>query len=303
MNLKAIDAAVAAYRTKLDVADGARLAFFREVWGVQDAVAADAARAVAYEAPAADDLLAWFGASEPVLAHAPVALDAALLADAVARVAACLAEHGGFSSGVAEAFARTKWDRVVAASDVALAGGDPAAYAEGFADLLVDDGMGEDQARTGALAASLALRAVLDAPASMLARALRDAGAATPHPICCPVCGGPAAVGRVGDVEATQGRGRQLWCGQCGTAWDFERVRCARCGTQNQGHLHYSNVEGDDAHRLAACDECGGYLRTVYQADALAPFSFEVEDVVMARLDLIAYRQAVAEAAKGLDRI
>ncbi|WP_371298187.1 formate dehydrogenase accessory protein FdhE [Paraeggerthella sp.] len=82
-----------------------------------------------------------------------------------------------------------------------------------------------------------------------------------------------------------------------GTAWDFERVRCARCGTQNQAHLHYFNVEGDDAHRIATCDECGGYVRTVYQEDVLAPFSFEVEDVVMARLDLIAYQQANAQAA------
>ena len=29
-------------------------------------------------------------------------------------------------------------------------------------------------------------------------------------------------------------------------------------------------------------------LRTVYADDALAPFSFEVEDVIMARLDAIA---------------
>ena len=42
------------------------------------------------------------------------------------------------------------------------------------------------------------------------------------------------------------------------------------------------------SHRIATCDECGGYLRTVYADDALAPFSFEVEDVIMARLDAIA---------------
>lgn len=33
MNLKAIDAAIAAYRTNLDESDVSRLAFFRELWG------------------------------------------------------------------------------------------------------------------------------------------------------------------------------------------------------------------------------------------------------------------------------
>lgn len=79
-------------------------------------------------------------------------------------------------------------------------------------------------------------------------------------------------------------------------------MRCARCGTQNQGHLHFFNVEGDDAHRIATCDECGGYVRTVYQEDGpmaqLYPFSYEIEDVVMAKLDLIAYRLLVAQEAQ-----
>lgn len=296
MNLKRIDAAIAAYKTKSEDADAARLAFFREVWGVQDSVAAEAA-ALSYEAPAAEDLLAWYAASEPVLAHAPVSIDPETLADAIERTAACLLDSGGFPATVQEAFARTKWDRMVAASDVARAGSDPAAYVESFGELLRDDGMDEDPARVGALAASLALRALLGGPAAQVGSALRKAGAAEPHPMRCPVCGGAATVARVGDVQAVQGRGKELWCGQCGTAWDFERVRCARCGTQNQAHLHYFNVEGDDAHRIATCDECGGYVRTVYQEDVLAPFSFEVEDVVMARLDLIAYQQANAQAA------
>ncbi|MEI3230831.1 MAG: formate dehydrogenase accessory protein FdhE [Gordonibacter pamelaeae] len=128
----------------------------------------------------------------------------------------------------------------------------------------------------------------MEEPARAAARALEQAGCDAPHPLACPVCGGAPVAGRVGGESFTQGRGKTLWCAQCGTSWEVERVRCARCGTQNQAHLHYYNVEGDDAHRIATCDECGGYLRTVYADDALAPFSFEVEDVIMARLDAIA---------------
>ena len=191
---------------------------------------------------------------------------------------------------------------MVAASDLALAGCNPADYVESFVELLEDDGMDEDAARIGAMAAALALRAFLEGPATAVERARREAGADEPHSVRCPVCGGEAAVAQVSGAPAGQGRAKRLWCAQCGCAWEFERVRCVRCGTQNQSRLHYFNLEGDEAHRLATCDECGGYTRTVYEEDALAPFSFEVEDVVMAKLDLVAYQRAAADAAAEAQR-
>jgi FdhE protein len=79
-----------------------------------------------------------------------------------------------------------------------------------------------------------------------------------------------------------------LWCAQCGTAWEFERVRCACCGTQNHEHLHYEGIEGDEAHQLHVCDECGARVPTVFVGNDLAPFSYEVEEVVSARLAALA---------------
>lgn len=295
MNLKAIDAALAAYRDKLDDADNARLSFFRELWEAQDEIAAQAA--TAYDVPDAASLKDWAREGLPVLSQAPVPLDGAALAQAMGRIAEALSAHGGFAPSASEALARTNWERLVAASDLAAAGSDPARYVEEFAELLADDGCAEDAASIGATATSLALRALLEGPATAVEQARRAAGADEPHSVRCPVCGGEAAVAQVSGAPAGQGRGKRLWCAQCGCAWDFERVRCARCGTQNQGHLHYFNLEGDEAHRLATCDECGGYTRTVYEEDALAPFSFEVEDVVMAKLDLVAYQRAAADAA------
>lgn len=294
MNLKAIDAALAAYRDKLGERDAARLEFFRKLWGALDA---DAEPGAGYDVPSEADLRAWYAAGEPVLAHAPVAVEAASFSEALERAAACAAEHGGFDGGTVEALDRVKWDRIVAASPLDEAGKDPSAYLDALAGLLADDGMTEGQARTAALVASLALRFQLQAPARAVSRALDEAGCEFPHPLACPVCGGAPVAGRVGGENSTQGRGKTLWCAQCGTTWEIERVRCARCGTQNQARLHYFNVEGDDAHRIATCDECGGYLRTVYADDALAPFSFEVEDVVMARLDAIAADPAFAGGA------
>ncbi len=298
MNRKLIDAALAAYEPVLDQADNDRLSFFRAVWEEQAAVA-ECGDTAAYQVPGEADLRAWAGAGEPVFLHAPVQIEADALGCAMQRVAQVLAQRGGFPSSTAQALERTNWERMAAASDMKLAGSDPSAFVEGFVQLLEDDGMTQDQARTGALAASLALRALLDQAAAATSKALRAAGAGDAHTLRCPVCGGQAVLARVGDTDGSHGRGKELWCSQCGTAWSFQRVRCGRCGTQNQGHLHYYNVEGDEAHRIATCDECGGYVRTVYQQDALAPFAFEVEDVVMARLDLIAYQRAAADAAQA----
>lgn len=58
---------------------------------------------------------------------------------------------------------------------------------------------------------------------------------------------------------------------------------------RNQGNLHYFNIEGDEGHRIGTCDECGSYIRTRFAGEGdNAPYSPEVEDVVMARLDAVA---------------
>ncbi len=295
MNLKQIDAALAVYETKLDKTEKARLAFFRKVWEVQTALAEEKNKTDVL-IPDAAELQAWVRAEEPILSQLPASVEADTLGQAAQKIAECLVEYGEFSDALSEVLRRTNWERIAAAGDNALAGSDPSAYVEASVGLLIDDGMTEDEAITGAQVFSLALRALIGGHAQTISRALATTEAVELRSLHCPLCGCAAGVARVGDTATTQGRGKELWCPQCGTTWEYERVRCARCGTQNQAYLHFFNIEGDDAHRLATCDECGGYVRTVYQSDTLAPFSFEVEDVVMAKLDMIAYQQTEAES-------
>lgn len=294
MNLKQIDAALAVYRAGLTDGDLARLAFFRQLWDEQAACAA-AIDVSGYEVPSADRLKAWYAAAEPVFHAAPPTIDTGAFSEALARMCACAIDGGGFSPEMNAALACLKWDRVVSARSLSEAGRDPAAYLDGLFGMLVDEGMTEEEAHTATLLASLALRSQIEGASLAVMDAI--AKAHTHHevrPIDCPVCGGTAAVARVGGEGPSEGRAKSLWCFQCGASWEFERVRCARCGTQNPSHLHYFNVEGDDAHRIATCDECGGYIRTVYAEDTLAPFSFDVEDIVMARLDAIARKPSFA---------
>ena len=303
MDLNQIDMAMKAYLPKLSESEQERLRFFRTLWGVQAEVQKEHAAKVEHVTPDACALKDCSNAEQPVLRAYPAGIPADALADAVQRLAGAMAAFEQFDLAARDALAGVRWDRLVSASDMSLAGSDPAAYVEAFVGLLQDDGLGEDAATMGGAVVSLALRALLE-PAAQAVQAARVAGEADqPYPVHCPVCGCEASVAHVGQAGTkTKGRGRALWCAQCGCVWDIERVRCARCGTQNQGHLHFFNVEGDDDHRIATCDECGGYVRTVYEEDGpmaqLNPFSYEVEDVVMAKLDLIAYRQLVAQEAQ-----
>ena len=290
MNLKLIDAALAGYEDMLDEADRARLAFFRDIWSVQAEIAAEHV-GVAHIVPKAQDLRAWSEEGVAVLHRAPVSIGAPVLVDAIVRIVAVMVDKGAFVSEVRDSLGSIPWKSLVEGSPLEVAGSNPSAYVEAFARKLSNEGADVAVVPVAASAVSLALRALIEDAAQALQGARESAVAGIANPVECPVCGASATVARVGASKGSEGRGKTLWCGQCSTVWDFERVRCARCGTRNQGHLHYFNIEGDDAHRIATCDECGGYVRTVYQDDALAPFSFEVEDVVMARLDLIAARR------------
>lgn len=303
MNIKAIDAAIAAYRDGIDPADAARLALFRELWGVQDAIAQELGEGLAWRAPSTQYLIDAVQAGAPVLSVSPVAVDPALLGKAIGRLVRCMDYQGALAPEVAAQLAGVDWDAVVRSPVLQTAGAAPGAWLEDFQGACASLGLDEAASRTATLLASLTLRPFLEKPAQRAMRAISDAGIDQRRFTTCPVCGCEPAVARVACGTAAKGRHRTLWCGQCGAVWEFERVRCARCGTRNQGHLHYHSIEGDDAHRIQSCDECGGYLRTVFEEDglALAPFSFEIEDVLMARLDAIAADPSVAGGGARAD--
>ena len=281
--------AVEYYTKTLDAADVARIDFFAKLWAVLEESDAAGEYAGSYETPDPDAVRAASADARPVLAVAPAKIDAAALSRAICALTSRASELGGFDAEIAGALVRANWDDIIEASPTALAGENPAAYLEALMEALVRAGMTEQQAHLGALFASLALRAQLEGPAEVIAKARKKAKVFFDHQMHCPVCGSDAALANVGEGGSGDGRNKQLWCPQCASVWEFDRVRCPRCGTRNQAHLHYYNIEGDEAHRIGTCDECGGYMRTRFSGEGdRAPLSYEVEDVVMARLDAVA---------------
>jgi FdhE protein len=292
MNLKLIDFAINSYAKTLDAGDQARLAFFRTLWEVQN----EAEKMVGSTYTLADEaeLMALLHKGEPFFMEHPVSIDKQLLADTLGKLAALTAESGLFSEVLQNKFASAMWDRIVAASKAEEAGKCPHEWLAYLYDVLIDDGMADEEAQVASLLASMALKPQLVGPAAGLMSTTSKLADADVHPLMCPVCGCAPHMAHVGGETSSQGRGRLLMCPQCAAAWEFERVRCARCGTKNQESLHFFNIEGDETHRLATCDECGGYIRTLYSEDELMPCCYEVEDVVMTRLDAIAQDPSLA---------
>ncbi len=302
MNLKLIDSAIAGYAGDLDEGDAARLSFFRKLWGVQDECSQELRRgsgaAASYDPPVGRDLDAAYRDRRSVFSAVPVDVDAEVLAACLDRLSDAVVETSLFPDAVNDGLSKVKWDRVIRASDMSLSGSNPSAWLDDLGEVLVDDGLDDEVAHLGALLASMALKVQMEKPAQAAMEALKGVTRkGLLSPLDCPVCGSAPMMAHIGGETSSSGRGRLLVCPQCGATWEFERIRCARCGTQHQAHLHFFNVEGDEAHRIATCDKCGGYIRTLFSEDTLSLCSYEVEDVVMTRLDAIAQQPELAAAS------
>lgn len=296
MNLALIDAAVAAYQKKLDESDRARLAFFQKIWHEQAACEQEFAGSLpAYELPSREDLSRCYRATTPIFLEFPVVVNGEVLGITFERLLDVVCREGSYPDALVDELRSPDWRSIVAGSDVAFAGTDAPTWLVDFFELVRSQGLSKEAARQATLVASLALKIQLEKPSSEVMVALRH-GEAGPHPLVCPVCGCLPTLSHVGGDTSSSGRGRLLVCPQCAASWEFERIRCARCGTHHQGRLHFYNIEGDPTHRLATCDECGGYIRAVFSDEPKSfkkrtttpPLSYEVEDVVMIRLDALA---------------
>lgn len=300
MNIKLIGAACNSYED-LPQKDKLRLLFFKQIWEAQaqsiEAYDDD------YQVPDSDVLKECIANSKPVFEAHPVCIVQDNLADDAQKIAQIMSEQATLKDSAKKLLNSLDWKEELASLDMGLAGSKPEAFVVAFAQTLVDKG---EDALDSAIAMdilSLALRCQLDKPAAKASKALKELRVfEDPKPMLCPCCGSEPSISHVGAKTSSQGRGRALVCSQCGADWEFDRIKCAHCGEQNSTKLHYYNVEGDDAHRIATCDSCKGYMRTLFsQKGDLRPVAYEVEDVVMANLDAIAadgrFEEAVAQAS------
>ncbi|MBQ9020427.1 MAG: formate dehydrogenase accessory protein FdhE [Eggerthellaceae bacterium] len=293
MNKEARERSLAVYLQDADEQSAARLNFFKQLWNIQEEEGQRIADEAPYTPPQQGEVVKRYWAGEPIFVDHPVPVAADDFARVCEAVAAHLRENAGLEGGTVDALAQVDWESVAHVADLKLAGTNPPEFI----------GQCMQTRDTFSLPASLpesvfamvlswALRAFLKAPATaVMAQMDYRVEGEHPHghPILCPACGTPASASCISESSATKGGERSLYCSTCGSVWPFERIRCARCGTQNQGSLHWLHIEGDEAHRLHTCSECDGYMRTVFEGETPTPFtSMEVEDIYMVKLDALA---------------
>lgn len=305
MNLKRIDFAIQSYASSLDADDIARLDFFRGIWEIQqrfeDRIAS--MPELGYECSdagegaegRADKLDQWYWSDAPILAHRAAPVDAGMLAECAEDIARYIAEHGSLDVQSTTSLKECDWKAIVTATDMQLAGSNPGSWLEQAERSCTNDAQ--------VMVLSLALRAMIEPAQESISNTLhkRLVDEVLNHlkQTRCPVCGSEPTLAYVGPTEANGGNAQRLYCSQCGHTWEFERIRCPRCGVQSPERLHYYSVKGDDAHRLHTCEGCGGYTRTVFaDPNSLAPLVPEVEDVVMATLDAVAHDGTLDQAIK-----
>lgn len=291
MNLRTISEAVEAYKERASAADAARLDFFESLFKIQQACADEVGVRVSDSLPSVADAEAAYARFEPLLDMAPAVIDAPRFAQTCQQISAHLAEHAGLDDAVSDALASFNWAEFVDKLNLELAGKNPPEFIEeslqGFESFGVDAGL---SASIVMMVVSFALRAHIQPVAQALFSLVGKTAKNGSHlkPVNCPICGSPAALSHVAMATGIDGRDREQYCSMCGTAWPYDRMRCGVCGTDNPTRLHYFNVEGDEAHRLQNCDECGQYQRVFFEESLSIPVALEVEDVVMAKLDRIA---------------
>lgn len=299
MDMKKVQAAVGAYQADAGDAEKARLSFFQGLWEIQDELAQYAAPYTPLDDEQSFEL---YKRAVPIFTMAPPRIDVDAYRSGLHRITAYLVEHAGLEAESATALGSIDWDGVIPAAHIGDAPRDVTAFL---------DTTQETLSRTvsatlnpGLIASALIspLTPLIEEPARCAHEAIlaaHDNPAAYDKSLRCPVCGGKAVLAYVGETAATQGRGRTLLCQCCHTEWDFERIRCARCGSTDQHELHYVHIEGDEAHRIHVCDSCQGYIRTLFQDETDKPISLVVEDVVMTKLDMIAARMPKAGGKTG----
>jgi FdhE protein len=103
----------------------------------------------------------------------------------------------------------------------------------------------------------------------------------------CPVCGHWPSLAHISGPETA----RMLWCLQCDTRWEFKRLQCAFCLSEDQEKLDFISQPDDNTYRLQACTVCKRYIKEIRSSDPMAEVPFDTIYLGSMLLDVIAARE------------
>jgi FdhE protein len=99
----------------------------------------------------------------------------------------------------------------------------------------------------------------------------------------CPICGGEPDMAA---LEKSGGR-RRLLCSRCDTEWAYRRLGCPFCGNDDPKEMAFFPSE-DKVYRLAVCEHCRRYLKTVDLRETPSDRPLAAERVLTSGMDVAA---------------
>lgn len=283
MDIQKIERLVALYSKKLPDQSKAQLVLFNALWALMSRTSAQTSFHV--PTPHAQSLEADLKEQLPFMSDNPIPVDADSLADVVELLTSCLVDSGVYQPEICAALTALNMRQLIAVSDLDIAATDPESYLNSLVEAMQAYGLDGSCITVLVGLVSFGLRALQEPAAQAMVCAVPRKLYEAAHPLACPVCGGRPALAVLSRQKPSSGTGRKLACLQCGTEWEFDRIRCPHCGTADVHQLGYRTLKGDNAHRIDYCEACGNYIRTAVVDTPTSEYSIDVEDCVMASMD------------------
>jgi len=102
----------------------------------------------------------------------------------------------------------------------------------------------------------------------------------------CPACGSWPLLAEFRGLEQFH----WLRCGLCSAGWQVDRLVCPFCESRDHRQLHDLSVEGQEQRfRVAVCDECGGFVRSISTLAPLSPPMLLVTELETLHLEVVAH--------------
>ena len=296
MDISKIEDIVASYSKKIPDQSKDQLMLFCALWGIMGRTSARAALgAFKVDGEALEEDLRE---GLPFMSNCPIPVDTESLADVVELLTACLVESGVYQPEICTALTAINTRQLLVLSDGELASVDPERYLSSLVDIMRNYGLDGSHITVLVGLMSLGLRALQEPAAQAMVHAVSPEAFAAAHSLSCPVCGGRPSLAVLSRQKPSNGTGRKLACLQCGTEWEFDRIRCPHCGNADVSTLGFRTLKGDDAHRIDYCEACGNYLRTAVVETSATSYSIDVEDCVMAAMDSYADAETHRDSAQ-----
>jgi FdhE protein len=109
----------------------------------------------------------------------------------------------------------------------------------------------------------------------------------------CPICG---AWPELSYIEGAEGK-RRLRCSFCAHHWDYPRIKCPFCESEDQQDLELFYSEDRPHERVEVCNKCKKYIVGLDLRNTIREFVPEVAGLGLVHLDILAQEKSLTPGA------